>query len=321
MPLDVWPAPTTLADRDRAPPPVLERRALFGSGLLRIDGVAARPVSESPLEEHELADHGIVLPFRGVFATHASRRQAVLASTNHAVLLSARTPYRYSYPGMIGDDCLLLTWSDEALERVAPAAVRRGYFGTPGPAAAPVLEPSALLARERLRRRLFDPDADPLAIEEEGMGLLASVLRSAQRETAAGAMRSRAASARNHARVERIKALVTSAPARRWTLDGLATEAAVSPYHLAHLFKTRVGLSVYEYVVRARLATALGRVVDSQADLTTIALDTGFSSHSHFTAQFRARFGTTPLELRREGSRRWGAEVRRIATAGQGAAS
>lgn len=320
MPLDLWPAPTAHADRDRARP-VLARRELFGSTLLRIDTVVARPVSDGLTEERELTNHCLVLPYRGVFTTHTGRRQSVLASANHAALLSARTPYRYGYPGAIGDHCLVLLWSDERLEDVAPAALRRGRFATPAPAAAPVLEPSALLARERLRRRLAVPAMDSLAIEEESVGLLSSVLGAALREPVERVTRRGPGPTRNHLRVERIKALVASAPARRWTLDGLAAAAAVSPYHLAHLLKTRVGLSVYEYVVRARLATALERVLESEADLTTIALDAGFSSHSHFTAQFRARFGTTPLELRRQGARVGGAEVRRIATAGQGAAS
>lgn len=320
MPLDLWPVPNADAQRDRLRP-LLRRRELFASALLRIDDVVAHPRSEGLSEERELAEHGVVLPYRGAFTTHAGRRHSVLASTNHAVLLSARTPYRYGYPGAIGDHCLFLSWSDEMLERTAPAALRRGRFDAPAPAAAPVLDPPALLARERLRRRLADPAADALAIEEEAIGLLASVLRRAMREPVECAMRRGPGAARNQARVERIKTLIAAGPTQRWTLDALASAAAVSPYHLAHLFKTQVGLSVYEYVVRARLAAALERVLESNADLTTIALDAGFSSHSHFTAQFRARFGTTPLELRRQRARRGGAEVRRIATAGQGTAS
>ena len=312
MSLDATLAPTVIPDRDPGRPLLVHRR-LFHGALLRIDGVVARPVSDRPSGERELEEHGIVLPYRGLFTTHAGRRHAVLASTSHAVLLSARTAYRYSYPGAIGDHCLVLMWSDEGLERVAPTMLRRDRFGAPGLAVAPVLEPSALLARERLRRQLTESGADPLAVEEEATGLLASVLRVVQRAPADGG--TQPAAARNHRRIERIKALVASGPARRWTLDALAEAAAVSPYHLAHLFKTQVGLSVYEYVVRARLAAALERVIDSRADLTSIALDAGFSSHSHFTAQFRARFGTTPLELRRRGSRPCVAEVRRISTA------
>ena len=34
-------------------------------------------------------------------------------------------------------------------------------------------------------------------------------------------------------------------------------------------------------------------------DLTALALDLGFSSHSHFTAAFRRAFGRPPAEFRR----------------------
>jgi AraC-like DNA-binding protein len=67
--------------------------------------------------------------------------------------------------------------------------------------------------------------------------------------------------------------------------------AGVSPFHLAHVFSKEVGTSVYRYAIRLRLANALNAVLDSNVDLTSIALDTGFASHSHFTARFREFFG------------------------------
>ena len=60
------------------------------------------------------------------------------------------------------------------------------------------------------------------------------------------------------------------------------------------------------------MAAALGEVLDSRRDLTTIGIALGFSSHSHFTACFRRSFGVTPWELRRHAR---GPEVRKILTA------
>jgi AraC family transcriptional regulator len=51
--------------------------------------------------------------------------------------------------------------------------------------------------------------------------------------------------------------------------------------------------------LRTRLRAALDRVVGGDGELTAIALDAGFASHSHFTARFRALFGVTPAEQRR----------------------
>jgi AraC-like DNA-binding protein len=47
-----------------------------------------------------------------------------------------------------------------------------------------------------------------------------------------------------------------------------------------------------------RLRTSLERIAEPGADLTSIALDLGFSSHSHFTDVFRREFGSTPSEVR-----------------------
>jgi AraC-like DNA-binding protein len=46
-----------------------------------------------------------------------------------------------------------------------------------------------------------------------------------------------------------------------------------------------------------RLARALFQLPDAD-DLTTLALDVGFSSHSHFTLAFRRAFGCTPSQFR-----------------------
>jgi AraC-like DNA-binding protein len=296
------------------PPPLLDSRQVYGSDSLRIHRVVARPTSERPSGEYAMDGHGIVLPYQGVFATQAGRGVPVVAAAGHAVVLSPSVPYRYTYPGVIGDRCLVLVWSDAALDGAAPDGLRRGRLDTTQIGTAPLLDPASLLARERLRSCLSHPHADPLAIEELAAGLLAAVLRATQGESRDYPRRPPAV-ARARARVERVKQLVCVEPARRWSLDALAAAASVSSYHLAHEFKRTVGVSVYEYVLRARLAAALDLVVGSSQELTTIALDAGFASPSHFTAHFRARFGTTPLAVRRRAAREGVSRLRRIATA------
>jgi AraC-like DNA-binding protein len=104
-------------------------------------------------------------------------------------------------------------------------------------------------------------------------------------------------------------------PGRRWKLDDLAGLACLSPGHLAHVFREEVGEPVYSYVLRSRLASTLDAVLDAGADLSAVALQAGFASHSHFTARFRALFGLTPSALRRRASPRKAAQLRRIVTA------
>ena len=70
--------------------------------------------------------------------------------------------------------------------------------------------------------------------------------------------------------------------------------------------------------MRERLARTLNAVLDGGDDLTAIALDAGFASHSHFTARFRNFFGCTPAALRRVATAAHIAELRNIMTARPG---
>ena len=81
------------------------------------------------------------------------------------------------------------------------------------------------------------------------------------------------------------------------------------------MFRDTVGTSIYDYVLHERLAHTLDAVLDCGDDLTAIALDAGFASHSHFTARFRSFFGCTPAALRRIATAAQIAELRKIVTA------
>jgi AraC-like DNA-binding protein len=115
--------------------------------------------------------------------------------------------------------------------------------------------------------------------------------------------------------LERVKEAIAIAPADKWNLSRLAKIANMSNYHFSHVFREMVGTSAYDYVLHERLAHALDAVLERGADLTTIALDAGFASHSHFTARFRSFFGCTPAALRRVATSARIAEIRKIMTA------
>lgn len=304
--------PVTPARQPDAPSSVITARPLFDGELLRVEDVEARPAHAPATELEGLPRHTVMLPYRGVLTTHFSRRDLVVTSANHALLLSACVPRRCSSPREHGERALALLWSDEALDRIAPDAIHDDRFDAATLARAPLLPPRVLVARERLRRMLATSDADPLEIEERSIELLTAVLRCARRASdARRTVPRRGGGASRALRIERVKSALAADPTRRWTLTGVSALAGVSPLHLARIFRAEVGTSVYEYVTLTRLAIALERVVEDDADLTTIALDAGFSSHSHFTARFRARFGSTPSEMR--GECRRGSECRRSA--------
>ena len=94
------------------------------------------------------------------------------------------------------------------------------------------------------------------------------------------------------------QAIMDAAPGDRHSLRKLAELLGVSSYHLAHVFRAEVGTSVHQYLLQLRLALARERIARGVTSLSALALDLGFSTHSHFTSAFRRRYGITPREAR-----------------------
>lgn len=93
------------------------------------------------------------------------------------------------------------------------------------------------------------------------------------------------------------KAMLHEASGERLTLGAIAARLGVTPIYLTQAFKRSEGVPLYRYQTRLRLSRALAALPE-QEDITELALDLGFSSHSHFTATFRAALGVTPSDYR-----------------------
>jgi AraC-like DNA-binding protein len=283
------------------------RKTLLESETVQIDRIEARPVSDACGGVERQGSNAIVLPVSGVFSRHDAPHRYVTGTPSHAVFIAADAPYRISFPGAIGDRALTLKFSHQV------AADRLGYSGrSDGATSHGLLPAEAILLRNLLWTHLATAEIDHFEAEALGLDLL---------DLSLGAMHAATARLRPGAQVrrtralERVKEAVAAAPARRWNVAKLADIASLSPFHLCHVFRLFTGASVHEYVVRERLAATLDAVLDGGEDLTAIALEAGFASHSHFTARFRRFFGCTPAALRRAASGRRVAELRKIMTA------
>jgi len=69
-----------------------------------------------------------------------------------------------------------------------------------------------------------------------------------------------------------------------------------------------------------RLRAALERLAEQEPDLTRLALDLGFTSHSPLSVAFRRAFGVAPSECRRRASSDWLREMSKNLEAGKMAA-
>ena len=99
--------------------------------------------------------------------------------------------------------------------------------------------------------------------------------------------------------IDRAKEFIDGNLAEDIDLGAIAREVGLSAFYLCRLFKSIAGMSIHEYRIRQRLSFALDRMIAGHGDdLSRLALDSGFSSHSHLTRTFSRRYGMPPSSLR-----------------------
>lgn len=230
-----------------------------------------------------------VFPYRGAYVRHLGSDAAV-AEPNQVLFFNKDESYRVSHPVSGGDACLSL-WVDEpVLSELVPKDYVRG-----GGALAFRRQRVRIDARAQALVALLRHGLQRGAIVEplEGETLLLTLVRRALGERTSHATKATAA---RQKLVDRAKLVLTSDLGRRWTLAEIAAEVCVSPVYLTQVFQQVEGMPLYRYQLRLRLARALD-VLPRYEDLTTLSLDLGFSSHSHFSSAFRQTYGRTPREF------------------------
>jgi AraC family transcriptional regulator len=278
-------------------------RLVFESDMVRIGAFRCRPDNPSFHDTGPAQNYCFVFPRTAVEIQH-EHEPAFVANPNVVTFYNAGQAYWRNPISPEGDRC---DWFG-----VEPGVVRDAIRGFD-------LEvderPERLFQSARgwsdaqtylLQRRLFSwvtsgNSVDPLAVDEMVIDLLDRVLR---RTRTGGSSGSRPQIGRRQRyTVHEIEMLLSHRVEDRLTLIGIARAVGLSAYHVCRLFRRVTGINLHQYRRRLRIREALTGVLESGRSLTEIALDTGFSSHSHFTDIFRQEFHTTPSSVRAENSR------------------
>ena len=82
------------------------------------------------------------------------------------------------------------------------------------------------------------------------------------------------------------------------TLSELSRLAGLTTHQLLISFRQTFGTTPAQYVIQQRLHCAQRLLAGTKKDITTIALDCGFSSHSHLTSCFAKQLGCSPTKFR-----------------------
>jgi AraC family transcriptional regulator len=289
----------------RADPPPAERQVLFESLGVTVVDFRCRAHVEPDGPEEPNPTHSIVLVRRGVFR-RKRRDETLVADANHVLLFNAGEPSRFAHPLPGGDDCTILTIETQrALELVARHSPR-----DPQDAETPFRLGHGICSTRvaRLHYELLAGlrnRATALALDDALSELAGAAVGAVYAATASQREPlSPSARRRRHELVEATCAAIherlghPERPDGPPGLDELARSLDCSPFHLSHVFRQTTGISLRRHVQQLRARIAADRLAHDARDLTALALDLGYTDHSHFTNAFRREWGVPPSRFR-----------------------
>ena len=243
--------------------------------------------------------HSMAFVRRGAYKYHRQNDEMIIDPLT-AMFFAKHCEYAVSHPFQCGDDCIEFRFENELLREARPALRQvekkrsRPVRTTAAPISSAIQYEIGLLAKKIELGR-----ATGLEIEESALSVLnaVGVIESAVEGSKASHMQGRN---KNRARrlVEQSKEILLSDLGRDWSLSEIAQRVDVSPFHLTRLVRKFTGFTLHRFLVQQRLAIALHRILEGADNITALAFDLGFSSHSHFSAAFKKEYGQPPSSIR-----------------------
>jgi AraC family transcriptional regulator len=279
-----------IAPATRESSPELSRTTLFASPLLELADVRCRGTCRHRSAEECTHAAQLILPYRGTFVRHLGAK-AMLADANQVLFFGAGQPHQVSHPVEGGDASLVLTLAPATLAALADTGgvdaqgerFRRDRR---------TLTPQAQLRRACVAARLARGEAGELEAEVRLLELARDALLESPPPR-------RAPTRATLQLVERVKLRLAQADGQRLSLARIGADVGASPVYLTQVFRDLEGVPLYRYQAQLRLAQALERLPGCD-DLSALALELGFASHSQFATRFRAAYGLTPSQWRRQ---------------------
>ena len=103
--------------------------------------------------------------------------------------------------------------------------------------------------------------------------------------------------------IGRVISLIHREPARPWTLESMAADAAMSRSAFAARFTELVGESAMHYVTRWRMHMALTLLREDDAPIGDLSRRLGYESEAAFSRAFKRYIGVSPGAARRNSER------------------
>ena len=95
-------------------------------------------------------------------------------------------------------------------------------------------------------------------------------------------------------RLQRVMEFIDAHLGEDLTIESLANEACLSPFHFARAFKAATGSAPHRYITHRRIERGKSLIAEGRLPLAGIAHLCGFSSQTQFIRCFKRIIGTTP---------------------------
>lgn len=211
---------------------------------------------------------------------------------NQVALIPASEEYRVQHVGCGRGACAMtLHFSPELFDEALEDHRVRSKPRTPRMLPR---EPRARLLLHRLLQAAASEESDRLVVEELCFRLLDCCLGEAASPQRDKGRKSPTA----QLIADRAREILAERLCERLELSEVAAKVGCSPFHLCHAFKAATGTSLFRYLHLLRINEALVRIHEGATDLSGLAFDLGFASHSHFTRIFRREVGRPPSKVR-----------------------
>ena len=254
--------------------PENQRRTLVESDMLLVEELLARP--ELPPSGHTRS-RVLAITFAGAFEFQVGRAVSWV-DCSRVLFAEADLPYvdHHVVPGT-GHRSIILTPGPSALDEICVDA--DDYFAR---------RVQACSLRSQMLVQLLRRTSNPLVAQEIAWAIMTESVIDKARPAPI-----------DPRCVRQAKTVIHDHAEGRLTLSEIASEVGVTPIHLTQTFKRSEGMPLYRYQMGLRLARALESLPERE-DISDLAFELGFSSHSHFTKAFRSKFGVTPSHYRQQ---------------------
>jgi len=268
---------------------------LFESPTIRLTRWCCLVRERGMTSERQQFWHVIGFPHAGTYVVHSEGHSALI-DVNSVAFFNPLGVYRTSHPQGFGDrGAGLVVRPDVVGDALSDAGFEASSEEGKFPFLRGASSPRAYWLQHRILYLAATGDrVDPIEIEELGLALVAETVASGKTRNFESRRERPSAVRRRREAIDAARgylALRFRDPVR---LSDVAAAAGLSPFHTCRAFRKETGVSVNRFLHRVRLRTALDVLPDYRGDITRLALDLGYSSHSHFTYAFRREFGAPP---------------------------